>query len=275
MMREMLAAALQRWGLTQEAAPIRTASGCVAMVRRGDERLVLKLPRADEERGAWRVLAHWDGAGAVRVVAHARDGAVLLERALPGDPLTARVLAGEDDVATMIVCDVARRLHRRAPPRRRFPRVEDWGRGFQRHRASGRGGIDAALLDRAERLFVWLAASQAPRRLLHGDLHHDNILFDATRGWLAIDPKGVLGEPAYEFGAALRNPTQDAARYAAPAIIERRVGIITRETGLDRQRVLSWAFAQAVLSAVWSIEDGLDPKRGLATAAAALPCLDR
>jgi streptomycin 6-kinase len=181
------------------------------------------------------------------------------------------VLAGEDDAATVVVCDVARRLHRRAPSRRRFPSVEDWGRGFQRHRASGRGGIDAALLDRAERLFVRLAETQAPRRVLHGDLHHDNILLDQARGWLAIDPKGVLGEPAYEFGAALRNPTEDAARFAAASILERRAGIIARQTGYEKSRLLAWALAQAVLSAVWSIEDGMDPARGLATAAAAMP----
>jgi streptomycin 6-kinase len=266
----MLESALRRWSLIAESPPVGTASGCVVMARRGAERLVLKLPRAEDERGAWRVLAHYDGAGAVRIVDRAGEGAMLLERALPGDPLTARVLAGDDDGATAIVCAVAGRLHRRAPPQG-FALIEDWGRGFQRHRASGRGGIPAHLLDQGEAWFAKLAGSQGPRRLLHGDLHHDNILFDAARGWLAIDPKGVLGEPAYEFGAALRNPTEEVARYASPAILERRAGIIARESGCDVTRVLGWAFAQAVLSAVWSIEDGLDPARGLATAAAALP----
>ncbi len=250
---------------------MRTASGTVALVRRGEARLVLKLPRAEDEVQAWRVLAHWRGEGAVRVLAHARDGAVLLERALPGDALTGRVLAGDDDGAMAVVCRVAGALNRRTPPRGRFADIEEWGTGFGRHRASGRAGIAAGLLDRAEALFAALAASQGPRRLLHGDLHHDNILLDAGRGWLAIDPKGVLGEAAYEFGAALRNPTDDVARYADAAILERRAGAIARETGCDRGRVLGWAFAQAVLSAVWSIEDGLDPAHGLATAAAALP----
>jgi streptomycin 6-kinase len=273
MIEPRLEAALRRWRLTIEAPPARTASGTVAMVRRGGERLVLKLPQAADEAWAWRVLAHWGGAGAVRVLAHARDGAVLLERALPGDPLTGRVLLGDDDGATVVVCRVAEALHRPAPPPGRFARVEDWGRGFQRHRASGRGGITAAMLERAETLFAALARSQGPRRLLHGDLHHDNILFDAGRGWLAIDPKGVFGEPAYEFGAALRNPTEDSAHFAAPAILERRAGIIAHETGYDGRRLIGWTYAQAVLSAVWSIEDGLDPARGLATAAAALPLI--
>ena len=266
-----LEAALRRWRLTIEAAPVRTAAGTVAMVRRGAERLVLKLPRAEDEVRAWRVLAHWRGEGAARVIAHARDGAVLLERALPGHALTGRVLAGDDDGAMAAVCEVAAILHRHAPPPGRFDRVEDWGLGFYRHRASGRGGIAAGMLERAGRVFAALAETQGPRRLLHGDLHHDNILFDAARGWLAIDPKGVVGEPAYEFGAALRNPGEDILRVADTAILERRAGIVARETGCDRERVLGWAFAQAVLAVVWSIEDGLDPARWLAVGSAALP----
>jgi streptomycin 6-kinase len=266
-----LEAALRRWRLTLEAPPARTDSGTVAMVRCGEERLLLKLPRVEDELRAWRVLAHWRGEGAVRVLAHARDGAVLLERALPGDALTGRVLAGDDDGAMAVVCEVAGALHRQPPPRGRFERVEDWGLGFQRHRASGRGGIAQKMLERAERMFAVLAQTQGRRRLLHGDLHHDNILFDAARGWLAIDPKGVLGEPAYEFGAALRNPGEDASRFADADILQRRALIIAREMGCDSGRVLGWAFAQAVLSAVWSIEDGRDPARGRATAEAALP----
>ena len=220
------------------------------------------------------MLAHFAGDGAVALVDHARDGAALLERAVPGEPLTSRVLAGDDDAAMVIICQVARRLHGRPLPRHRFPRIEDWGRGFERHRASGRAGIPAGFLHSAERLFSTLAASQGSRRLLHGDLHHDNVLFDARRGWLAIDPKGVTGEPPYEMGAALRNPTEDPARFATRTIIERRAGIIEREMGFDRRRVLGWAFAQAVLSAVWSLEDGLDPMHGLATATALLPLID-
>jgi streptomycin 6-kinase len=90
-------------------------------------------------------------------------------------------------------------------------------------------------------MFAELAASQGPRCLLHGDLHQTNILWDEQRGWLAIDPKGVIGEPAYEFGAALRNPDVGLA--------DRRIHIIAERTGLDRERVAGWAYAQAVLSA--------------------------
>ena len=129
------------------------------------------------------------------------------------------------------------------------------------------------MLDRAEGLYAELSASQGPRVLLHGDLHHYNILEDARRGWLAIDPKGVLGERAFEAGAMLRNPLGEMRQFADAAIISRRTAILTELLGLDRQRILGWAFSQAVLSALWSIEDGGEPDQGLAMARATLPLL--
>jgi len=262
---------LRQWGLTLESPPRRTPAGWVAMVRRGADQFMLKQPLAHDELRAWQVLAHYDGDGAVRLIDHLPNGTVLLERAVPGTPLTQWVLDGNDEGALAILCGIAARLHRHAAPAADFPAIEDWGRGFARHRSTRAAGIPAALLDRAEMLFAALASSQGTRRLLHGDLHHDNVLFDRRRGWLSIDPKGVLGEPAYEFGAALRNPTEDVRHFAGPAIAARRAAIIERELGLDRQRVLDWAFAQAVLSAIWSLEDGQDPVRGLATAQALVP----
>jgi len=256
------------WGLTVEGPERRTFSGTVCFVRRGSEHFVLKLPRAEgDETNAPAVLGHFDGQGAVRLIA--ADGpAHLVERAMPGEPLTDLVLSGRDDEATAIVCAVAARLHGAGRPAFAVPIVADWGEGFARYRAGGGTGFPRDLLERAEHLFQDLAATQQSPVLLHGDLHHDNVLRDELRGWLAIDPKGVIGEPAYEFGALLRNPTEDPRRFADPNIIERRLAIIVNATGLDRARLVGWAFAQAMLSAVWSWEDGEADVRGLVTARA-------
>jgi streptomycin 6-kinase len=266
-------ALLRAWGLTVDGPERRTFSGTVVFVRRGTERLVLKVPRPDgDEASAAPVLGHFDGRGAARLVA--ADGpAHLIERAMPGEPLTSLVLAGRDDEATAIVCAVAARLHDAGRPGFATPTVADWGEGFARYRAGGGSGIPQDLFDRAEQLFHGLAATQGTPTLLHGDLHHDNILRDAHRGWLAIDPKGVLGEPAYEFGALLRNPTEDPRHFADPAIVARRVAIIVNATGLDRARLLGWALAQAVLSSIWSWEDGEFDVRGLPTAQAVVSLL--
>jgi streptomycin 6-kinase len=265
----------RRWGVVLEDDVLVSPSGCVGFGRRGGDAVVVKIPRPDDDEANSAIaLSHFAGNGAVRVLDHA-EGAMLLERARPGRALTELVTAGRDDEATAVVCDVAFALHHPELPADiagRFPTIEDWGRELLDYR-DGAGAITADLVGRAIAVFEDLARSQGPRRLLHGDLHHHNILYDAARGWLAIDPKGVVGEPAYEIGAALRNPTSDPAMFAAPAIIARRIAIVSQRLGFNPDRVLRWAFAQAVLSAVWSIADGRDPLRGLATANAILPML--
>jgi streptomycin 6-kinase len=262
----------ERWGLEADGKPLSTSSSDLLFAWRGNEQCVLKIPRsADEVRGA-AVLDRYKGNCAVRLLEADSSGAQLLERAIPGTPLTELVLRRDDALATDILCSIAEALHAAVPPPG-IPAVEKWGEGFQRCKRTGASVIPDDFLTLAERRFTELADSQSRVRLLHRDLHHDNILFDNDRGWLAIDPKGVIGEPEYEFGAMLRNPTDDPSRFADPAIILARVAAISANTGLDSDRLLGWAFSQAVLSAIWSIEDGEDPIRGLATARAVLPLL--
>jgi streptomycin 6-kinase len=112
------------------------------------------------------------------------------------------------------------------------------------------------VVEAAERLFTDLLASAAPSVVLHGDLHHGNILAAQRAPWLAIDPKGVIGEPAYEAGALLRNPMPEIARHPAlDRVLWRRVDHLADMLNLERERVRGWGVAQAVLSAWWSFED--------------------
>jgi streptomycin 6-kinase len=112
------------------------------------------------------------------------------------------------------------------------------------------------MVERAGEIYASLCASQQHTRLLHGDLQHYNVLLDADRGWLAIDPKGVVGEVEYELGASLRNPGERPDLFASPDIVERRVRLHAARLGIDADRTLRWACAQAVLSAIWTVEDG-------------------
>jgi streptomycin 6-kinase len=128
--------------------------------------------------------------------------------------------------------------------------------GLQRLRAEfggGGGPFPARLVEQAETLFAELLASAAEPVLLHGDLHHQNILAAEREPWLAIDPKGLIGEPAYEVGALLRNQLHMPADTSG--LLARRVDQFAGELGLDRQRLLGWGLAQAVLSAWWDYED--------------------
>jgi streptomycin 6-kinase len=104
--------------------------------------------------------------------------------------------------------------------------------------------------------------------LLHGDLHHWNVLRAQREPWLVIDPHGVIGEPAYETGALLRNPNDRLLDLPdPPRTLSRRVDILSERLGFDRQRIIGWAMAQAVLSAIWSVEDR-EPAREFAVAIA-------
>ena len=239
----------------------------------------LKVIARSDEKLAARALQHFGGRAAVRLIEH-RPGALLIERAVPGTQAADLSRGGRDDEAIELIARTAIHLHEAGlPPEwgrgaERFPTVADWGRSFARYRAVSPGLLPDALVNKAETMFRELERSQAAAVLLHGDLHHENLLLDASRGWLAIDPKGVIGEPAYEFGACLRNPRGEGvslADYISPPRVQRRVRIITEVTGLDAQRIRGWAFAQAVLSAIWSWEDGEPPDTALAFAQALEP----
>jgi len=265
----------QRWDVVLTGTIVESPTGQVAFGRRGPKDVVLKIPKPDDDEANSRVaLLHFNGHGAVRVIEHVM-GAMLMERATPGHALTDLVVAGRDDEATAALCDVVASLHRpdlTAAVAAQFPSVEDWGSELAAYRG-GIGPISSDMIERAISVFAELAGSQGPRRLLHGDLHHHNILYDDRLGWLAIDPKGVVGEGAYEIGAALRNPTEDPAMFAVRSIIERRIAIVRERLRFDPDRVLRWAFAQGALSAVWRAADDRDPTRGLATAEAIRPML--
>jgi streptomycin 6-kinase len=202
-------------------------------------------------------LRAFNGCGAVQLLdAEPELGALLLERLRPGEA----VLHLEDDeAATRSALRVMRRLWTSGLPEDGFPTVAEWAQGLRRlrDRFDGKTGpFPRSLVERAEASFRELLASMSEPTLLHGDLHHWNILSAEREPWLAIDPKGVIGEPAYEVGAWLRNPFPDILSLPNPvSLLARRVDQFVEGTGFVRDRIVAWAFAQTVLSAWWSFED--------------------
>jgi len=234
-----------------------TASSFLAFGTRGNQAVVLKVVRAPGEE--WRVgqiLEAFDGRGAVRVLAHV-PGAVLLESLNPGTSLVPLVLEGRDDEATEIIASVIQHMSRPREAAVSLATVEDWGYGFRRYLAGRDTQVPIPLVERAQQTYADLCGSQRQPRLLHGDLQHYNVLFDSARGWIAIDPKGVVGEIEYEVGASLRNPVERPELFASPRIVERRLEGYEARLHLDADRALRWSFSQAVLSTIWSIEDGV------------------
>lgn len=246
---------IRDWGVVAQDV-LETHSSYVVFGRRGDRPVVLKVLRQPGDE--WRcgeVLEAFGGGGMVRAYEYV-GGAVLLERLNPGTPLAVMALGGRDEEATRILADVIRRMSRPIVSTEAFTTVHEWGKGFARYLDSGDKQIPTDLAEHGQHVYLKLCASQRETRLLHGDLHHYNVLFDADRGWLAIDPKGVVGEVEYEIGAALRNPYERPEMFASPGAVERRMLRYEAELKIDPARALAWGFAQAVLSAIWGVEDG-------------------
>lgn len=238
-----------------------TRTSLLAFGLRADTRVVLKVLQADV--GEWNsgaVAAAFGGQGMVRVYEHA-PGAVLLEELRPGTHLADLVDAGRDDEATRILAGVIQAMSSASASTAGVDTAEDWASAFREYVASGDVQIPAALVEEAHARYLDLCGTQQSVRLLHGDLQHYNVLFDADRGWLAIDPKGVAAELEFELPAALRNPLRPVRLHSARAI-ERRIDQFRAVLSFDVPRVLGWTFAQAVLSAVWTVQDDgkIDPR---------------
>jgi streptomycin 6-kinase len=255
-------ACVERWSLRVGAPFPNLSFNVAAPAERADgTRAVLKLGVPHKELTTeLHALRHYDGHGSCRLLDwDEATGVLLLERLEPGRLL---LTVQDDEAATRIAAEVMRQLWRPAPPDHPFPTVERWGEGFVRLRRrfdAGTGPLPELLVGQAERLFAELLASSGPPVVLHGDLHHWNILSAERAPWLAIDPKGVVGEAAYEVGAWLRNPLPALFHQPDPGRLLRcRLDVLSEALELDRERLLGWGIAQAVLSAWWCVEDGMD-----------------
>jgi streptomycin 6-kinase len=165
------------------------------------------------------------------------------------------VKRGDDDEATKILAEVIAKLANHEAPAV-CPTVADWGRGFDRYLQSDDEQIPREFVEDAHAVYQELVSSQRQTMLLHGDLQHYNVLFDNKRGWVAIDPKGVVGELEYELAALLRNPVELPHVFTNPVTTNRRLKILTTSLNLDHARAVRWSYALSILSAIWNIEDG-------------------
>ncbi len=247
-----------RWQLALGPAFPRSVNAVFAATAADGRAVVLKLgadPAAIRREAA--VLAHYAGHGAAPLLAaDPAHGALLLARVLPGTPLAA---LADNSAATAVAARAMQSLWRPAPPGLALPAVADWLGGLRAaadHAAAHGGPLPLVLIVAAQGRAAELLATAAPPVVLHGDLHHYNILQAASAArWLVIDPQGVLGEPAYETGALLRNPLALPHWPDCAAITARRIRQLAAILRLDPARIHGWAWTQAVLSAWWSVED--------------------
>jgi streptomycin 6-kinase len=251
----LLAGLAEDWSLTL-GEPYDLTFHYVAQVRRADGTpAVLKVGFELAVESA--ALAAFDGRGAARLLRADPDrGALLLEQVSPGGRLRDLVPA-RDAEATAVLAGLMRELH--VPPVPGLPTVLSQVAALDRHR----GAVPAGLVREAAARMRSLSATATREAVLHGDLHHDNVLRGTREPWLAIDPHGLVGDPGYEVGSILFNPSPDDRDPALTALVPARLRQLSAALGEPADRLGDWGFVKAVLSAVWTADAGGDPARAL------------
>jgi streptomycin 6-kinase len=258
---------LERWGLKPDGKPIITATSKLLPVRVSGLPAMLKIAVLEEEKRGGLLMIWWEGSGAARVLAHGSD-ALLMERAQSGISLADLTRNGRDDEASRIICAVLDQLH--APRNRPLPELVPLTHWFEPlYQAADAHG---AILRLSAAAASNLLKTQREIVGLHGDMHHGNVHNFGSRGWLAIDPKGLIGERYFDYANILCNPDEETA--TAPGRLTRQASVIAEAAHLDRNRLLGWIVAWAGLSAAFSLYDGLPPEGALKFAELAAAGLD-
>ncbi|MCV9961264.1 3'-kinase [Pararhizobium sp. BT-229] len=242
---------IEKWALVADGEPIVTRSSRLLPVRWQGLPAMLKIAVEAEERLGGLLMQWWDGKGAARVYAHDSD-AILIERAQGKRSLLAMAMNGADDEASRIICKAVGNLHR--PQDKPYPDLVPLDRWFQALEPAARshGGI----LQTSATVAKALLAEPREVGVLHGDIHHSNILDFEARCWLAIDPKGLFGERGYDYANLFCNPDLPATQ--DPARLRRQLPVVAEHSGLSPQQLLRWIVAYAGLSAAWFIEEDGD-----------------
>lgn len=184
------------------------------------------------------------GARCVRVLGETDDG-LLLEDIVPGTPVTEL----PDEEATLALAGALLELWRPVPPGCGLPTVEQDCAPLMADL-----GLPASLVGPARAALAQLLATPPEPVLLHGDLHHGNLL-RGPAGWVVIDPHGVVGDPGYDVGPLLLNPQQrDAAGLAS-----RRLDLLAGVLPVGRERLRQWGLVRAGLACSWSVAAGEQP----------------
>lgn len=177
--------------------------------------------------------------------------AYLMEYLEPGNSLKTLVKAGQDDAATRVICQMIRDLQSHQQNIPNFPHISELSGSL----SLLKNHLDDKMLSKAESLFRELTTDRVQDVLLHGDLHHDNVLSSDTT-WKVIDPHGYVGDPAFEVGAMIFNPRDCFPKEKSISqIIERRLKILAEELPFDAKRIKAWAYCRTVLSLAWTFED--------------------
>jgi streptomycin 6-kinase len=243
--------AKQNWKLTDDGDAFTTGLSLLQPVIYEDQPAMLKIPLGSKEQGGFRLMACWNGNAAAKVFQYDAE-ALLMERAIGKSSLKQMVFDGNEDQANAIIIDVVRRLHTNTcghvsglvPLSILFRSL--------RTAAEHNGGIFSACHETAENLL----SNPLNSLVLHGDIHYDNILDSGSRGWIAIDPKGFVGESSFDLANIFCNP--DIRIAGSKARLSKQVRWIAELAHVEIKRLLQWIIAWSGLMASWMLEDKED-----------------
>ena len=229
-------------------APAKMIDGTPAVLK-------ISFPKNHEFPSEIAALTYFNGKAAIKVLQQDPDNdGVLLEKAEPG--IAVRTVVSEKE-RTSLVGKVIKQLHKPISDTAAFVSILDWAKAFDRYKSkfSKTGPVPQILFEKAEEIFKEYPKDNKPQVLLHGDLHADNML-SSERGWLAIDPKGIIGEAEFEVGGYLYNPYYDYPKGSDYKKLQTaRILQFSQELGFAKERIRDWAFAYAVISILWHLED--------------------
>jgi streptomycin 6-kinase len=265
----LITEASARWHLTNVQPASTLSYNFVAFAKRGTEAVVLKMGVPNREmKSEMAALKLFNGEGACRLLECDEEQYwMLLERLNPGVMLAT---LEDDDEAIHIAAEVMKKIwkpldsgsllplyQQLAVGLQSFIHLTDWFDGLKRLRImfnGGTGPLDEKLVERVEQSVKDFFVENHRPVLMHGDFHHFNIL-SSERGWLIIDPKGVIGPAGYEVGPLMMNPWGNISDGLSRPVVLRRIDILHEHLGFERERIREWSLAHAVLSAWWGIED--------------------
>ena len=249
---------IHKWELVNEGPVENLSYNYVLRVRDLENRpLILKLgvPNYDFANEC-RTLQFYDGASCVRVIKEdAWNGAFLLDRLVPGNML----LDLDEELAVKEFAEVWKKTRRPIKSNSDFPLIQDWFRAFDRYLLTypeNNGPLPNEQVEKAKMLAHHILYQTGDLQLLHGDLHHQNILYSDKYGWMAIDPKGIIGDSYFDLISFLINELQHQT--SPREVLQRRVDILVEELNLNRERLLLTGFVMSTLYACWGVEDKAD-----------------
>lgn len=245
----------KKWSLNNPTQITSTKSAKVFKVQRDDESLVLKvyteLGKKAEGRGAL-ALRIFNSKASVSVIEY-DEGAVLMEF-IEGEFLKEQ----EEEKRNDIFLEVFKSLHKdQGSHKAEFDSME------RRYRSLLERGSREAFFKEGSLLAEKLLMKQSVNNLLHGDLHHKNILYSKRRGWLAIDPQPLMGDPLFDLGNFFYNPDDEPKLTEDPNSIRKRLHTFSEGLEVEPIEILEFAIVHGYLSSSWQLDEGQDPARRL------------